>query len=145
MLHIHTCTYAEKNVCKCLVTGSLVKVTLKMLPPFLQPLWQAMNRTSHTCTTEVKEFIQVCLQVLGNSYLVLASCQHLAKLQWLWMPAVAKTGKASACLCNFLAQASLQLPFFHKIFFQVMCNLHWRKNCLYASLHVWLSLCRASN
>lgn len=115
MLHIHICTCTQKNVSRSLVTGSPVKVTLTTLLSFLQPLWQAMNRTSHICTTEDKEFTQICLQALGKCYLVLTSCQHVAKLKLLWMSAVAKAGAASALLCKFLAQTSLQLPFFHKI------------------------------
>ena len=116
MFHIHTCTYRQKNVSRLLVTVSLVKATLTMLLSFLQLLWQAMNRTSHICTTEDKKFTQTGLQAPGKCYLVLTSCQHIAKLQWLWMSAMAKAGEASAWRCNFLAQTSLQLLFFHKIF-----------------------------
>lgn len=115
MLDIHTCTYTQKNVNRGLVTD-LVKASLTMLLSFLQPLWQAVNRTSHICTTEDKEFAQVHLQALGKCYLILISCQHVAKLQWLWMSAMAKAGEASALLCNFLTQTFLQLPFFCKIF-----------------------------
>lgn len=87
---------------------------------FLQPLYQAMNKWSHIWPTEDTEFTQICLQTLRKHSSALTMSQHIAKLQWLWIPEVAQSREASAPLCNFLTKSSPQMSFFPKIFLSYM-------------------------